>query len=150
MAENLAGFRLSTFPVTRIPMETHKTRRRLKIFFDGGCRPNPGRIEAAVVLRGVPYMFDDLGRGTNSDAEWLALICALELAQSLDLTHIELVGDALAVIRQAQRAISSGCAKPGHAAKFLVLIKGKPLVRIRWIKRQQNLAGIALAARHPR
>lgn len=131
-------------------METPKTRRRLKIFFDGGCRPNPGRIEVAVVVSGVPYLFDDLGRGTNSDAEWLALTCALELSQSLGLTNIELVGDALEVIRQAHRAIRTGHAKHGHAAKVLALIAEKPFARIRWIKREQNLAGIALAARHPR
>lgn len=135
---------------TAIRMETPKTRRRVKIFFDGGCRPNPGRIEAAVVVRGVPHLFDDLGHGTNSDAEWLALICALELTQSLCLTDIELIGDALEVIQQAQTAISTGRAKHGHAARILALTDGKPLARIRWIKREQNLAGIALAARHPR
>jgi ribonuclease HI len=66
------------------------TRRRLKVFFDGGCRPNPGRIEAAVVVRGAAHLFDDLGLGTNSDAEWLALIQALELSRSLGLVDIEL------------------------------------------------------------
>ncbi len=131
-------------------METPKTRRRLKIFFDGGCRPNPGRIEAAVVVRGVPHLFDDLGHGNNTDAEWLALICALELAHSLGLADIELIGDALEVIREAQKALSTGRAKHGHAAQFLGLIAGQPLTRIQWIKREQNLAGIALAARHPR
>ena len=131
-------------------METPRTRCRLKVFFDGGCCPNPGRIEAAVVVRGVPHLFDDLGHGTNSDAEWLALICALESTQSLCLTDIELIGDALEVIQQAQRALSTGRAKNGHSARFLDLIAGKPVARIRWIKREQNLAGIALAARHPR
>lgn len=131
-------------------METPQTQHRLKIFFDGGCRPNPGRIEAAVVVRGVSHLFDDLGHGTNSDAEWLGLLCALELTESLGLTNIELIGDALEVVQKAQRAMSIGRAKHGHAAKFLVLMAGKPLVRIRWIKREQNLAGIALAARHPR
>lgn len=47
--------------------------RPLKIFFDGGCQPNPGKIEVAVVTRGQSHFFDDLGRGTSSDAEWLAL-----------------------------------------------------------------------------
>ncbi len=131
-------------------METPKTRCRLKIFFDGGCRPNPGRIEAAVVVRGVVHLFHDLGHGTNGDAEWLALIRALELTQSLSLTDIDLIGDALDVIQQAQRAMSTGRAKHAHAAKFLVLMAGVPSARIRWIRREQNLAGIALAARHPR
>ena len=85
-------------------------RRRLKLFFDGGCRPNPGRIEAAVVVRGVAHMFDDLGHGTNSDAEWLALLSALELAQSLDLGDVAFMGDAAEVIQQANSALSTGCA----------------------------------------
>lgn len=125
-------------------------RQRVKVFFDGGCRPNPGRIEAAVVVRGVEHLFDDLGIGTNSDAEWLALIRALELSRWLGLTDIELIGDALEVIRQANLALANGHAVPRHAATFLALAASTRPGRIRWIKREQNLAGIALAARHPR
>lgn len=126
------------------------TRRRPKVFFDGGCRPNPGRIEAAVVVRGVVYLFDDLGHGTNSDAEWLALIRAVEVSQSLGLTGVELIGDAIEVIRKANEAWKNGHAPDGHAATFLTLANRLAPARIRWIKREQNLAGIALAARHPR
>ena len=124
--------------------------RRVKVFFDGGCRPNPGPIEAAVVMRGVTHVFDDLGVGSNSDAEWLALVCALELAQSTGLANIELIGDAREVIGQANLALSGASVAAVHAAAFLsVAAKGRP-ARIRWIKREQNLAGIALASRHPR
>lgn len=122
----------------------------IKVFFDGGCRPNPGPIEVAVVVRGARYVFDDLGTGTNSDAEWLALIRALELAQALGLGAVELVGDALEVIRQANLALKDAPAKPGHAATFASLALRGPPAKIRWIKREQNLAGIALAGRHPR
>lgn len=125
-------------------------RRRVKVFFDGGCRPNPGRIEAAVVVRGVTHLFEDLGQGTNADAEWLALICAMEFVQRLALEHVELIGDAVEVIDQANRALRAGVAKDGHAVTFLALHNAAPVARIRWIKREQNLAGIALAARHPR
>lgn len=131
-------------------MEAPTPRRRVKVFFDGGCRPNPGRIEASTVIRGVPYLFDDLGHGSNSDAEWLALICALKLTQSLGLADIVLIGDAVEVIQQANAALNSGRAKHSHAATFLAISAGTPTVRIRWIKRQQNLAGIVLATRHPR
>lgn len=55
--------------------------RRLKILFDGGCHPNPGRIEVAVVARGATYFIDDLGSGNSTDAEWLALLEALRLAR---------------------------------------------------------------------
>ena len=125
-------------------------RRPVRVFFDGGCRPNPGPVEAAVVVRGIVHQFDELGRGNSTDAEWLALIAALELAQQLDLRAIELVGDALEVVKQAKLALQTGCAAPGHAAAFLGMAAKTPRIRLRWIKRQQNLAGIALAARHPR
>ena len=125
-------------------------RRPVRVFFDGGCRPNPGPIEAAVVMRGVVHRFDDLGQGSSTDAEWLALIAALELAQRLDLRDIVLVGDALEVVKQAKRALKTGRAAPGHAAVFLDMASKMPRIRLRWIKRQQNLAGIALAAWHPR
>jgi ribonuclease HI len=140
----------NTNQLTWAPMSSPTKRRRLKVFFDGGCRPNPGRIEAAVVVRGVSHLFDDLGQGTNSDAEWLALICALEVTHSMNLADIELIGDAIEVVRNANRALSIGCATDSRASAFLALCAGRPKPRIRWIKREQNLAGIALAARHPR
>lgn len=125
-------------------------QHRLKVFFDGGCRPNPGPIEAAVVVRGAAYVFDDLGTGSNSDAEWLALIRALEVAQSLNLADVELIGDAVEVIGHADRALRTGEAAAGHAQQFLAIAMKAPPARVRWIRRAQNLAGIALAARHPR
>jgi len=123
-------------------------RRRLKIFFDGGCRPNPGALEAAVVARGSVYFFDDLGHGTSSDAEWLALRLALRLAQSHGETDFDLVGDSLNVIRQAcgsSRPSSPSAAD--HLAKYQeCAAMGRPR-RLIWTPRCQNLAGIALAAR---
>jgi ribonuclease HI len=130
------------------------SQRRVKVYFDGGCRPNSalaaGRIEVAVVVRGVIHVFDDLGHGTNADAEWLALIHAAELSRSLALTNVELIGDAIGVIREADRALRDPGSATGHAAKFAALAASAPPARIRWIRRAQNLAGIALAARHPR
>ncbi len=133
---------------TPAPAPTY--HRRLKVFFDGGCRPNPGRIEAAVVVRGTPHLFDDLGHGSNSDAEWLALICALRVTQSLHLTDITVMGDAAEIIQQANETLRTNRARHSHAATFLALASAMPSLRIRWVKRAQNLAGIALAARHPR
>ena len=126
-------------------------RPRLKIYFDGGCRPNPGRIEVAAVARGVAHVRDDLGHGTNTDAEWLALIHGLELAQSLGETHFELTGDASVVIDQANGVRKCrNAALQAHLDRFTVLAEQTPPARIRWIGRAQNLAGIALAARHQR
>lgn len=123
-------------------------QRRLKVYFDGGCRPNPGLLQAAVVARGATYFFDDLGYGTSSDAEWIALRLALQLAQSLGEPDFDLVGDSLEVILQA--SASSRCnsiAAADHLAKYEeYAASGRPR-RLIWTPRRQNLAGIALAGR---
>jgi ribonuclease HI len=126
-------------------------QRRLKIFFDGGCQPNPGRLEVAVVARGVSYYFDDLGSGTSNDAEWLALRLALRLGQSLGERDFDLIGDCVGVIAQANGL--SRCrtqASVEHRARFRELAAPSPPRRVRWIARTQNLAGIALARRRGR
>ena len=124
---------------------------RLKIYFDGGPRPNPGQIEVAVVARGVTHRFDGLGHGTSHDAEWLALIAAITLAEELGAANFELIGDSVPVIQQANGASPCRCAAAkAHHSRFAALAARTPPARIRWIKRTQNLAGIALAARHGR
>ncbi|MBA3942419.1 MAG: ribonuclease HI, partial [Sphingopyxis sp.] len=77
------------------------TARRTKIYFDGGCRPNPGAIEIAVVTGGAVSVETDAGFGTSLDAEWLALIAALRLARQRGLADFVLLGDAAGVIAQA-------------------------------------------------
>jgi ribonuclease HI len=122
--------------------------RRLKVYFDGGCRPNPGRIEVAVVVRGVTQFFDDLGSGTSEDAEWLALRTALRLAQSSGESDFDLLGDSAHVIAQANGAAKGRSqAALDHWAAFQEEAASAPPRRIRWIQRNQNLAGIALARR---
>lgn len=122
-------------------------QRRIKVYFDGGSRPNPGRIEAAVVIRGHAHYFDDLGSGTNTQAEWQALLRALELAQAAGLRDFDLLGDSREVTGAAARALAQGQAADGQAQAFLALAAGHPPRRVRWIARAQNLAGIALEKR---
>jgi Ribonuclease HI len=98
----------------------------------------------------VSHVFTDLGYGTNEDAEWLGLIRALELVQAEGIVDALLLGDALAVVRQANAALVAGAIAAGHARTFQALHAACRPARIRWIKRSQNLAGIALASRHPR
>lgn len=123
-------------------------RRRLKIYFDGGCRPNPGVVEVAVVARGATYFFDNLGCGTSSDAEWIALRLALQLAHSLGEPEFDLIGDSLEVIGQARGlSPSSSPSAADHLARYEeCAARGRPR-RLVWTPRQQNLAGIALARR---
>ena len=125
--------------------------RRTKVFFDGGCRPNPGKIECAVVLKGVTHYGDDFGQGSNSDAEWLAAIYALEIAARFGEREIVLLGDSTLIVTQATGAAPCRSAElKAHHVKFTALAQIFDMVRIRHIGRAQNLAGIALARRHPR
>jgi len=124
---------------------------RVKIFFDGGCRPNPGEMEIAIVVGGNAHVRRNIGHGTSMDAEWLALIEALRLAQQLDLREFILLGDSAAVIAQASgKAKCRGADNENHLRTYTALASalGKP--RVRHIKRSQNLAGIALSQRYPR
>lgn len=118
--------------------------RRTKIYFDGGCRPNPGAMEIAVVAGGVAEIDHDAGTGSSMDAEWLALIAALRLARARGLADFVLLGDAAAVIHQANGVALARGSAARHLAAFRELAgDGEP--RVRHIKRTQNLAGIALA-----
>ena len=121
---------------------------RLKVFFDGGCRPNPGRIEVAAVARGVVRFVEDLGIGSNADAEWLALIEAYRLAVTATDGPFDLIGDSAYVIALANgRAACRTAAMRAHRDRFMAMAAKRPPARIRWISRNQNLAGIALDRR---
>jgi ribonuclease HI len=122
---------------------------RIKVFFDGGCRPNPGEMEVAVVAAGRTRILRDLGRGTSEDAEWLALIHALKIARSLDTADVVLLGDAIGIIGQANGTVKCRGAGLRHLETFRSLASEAP-PRIRYIKRAQNLAGVALARLHVR
>lgn len=117
----------------------------MKIFFDGGCRPNPGEMQVAVVARGVVHHVASLGHGSSEQAEWLALLHGLSVADAAGERDILLLGDAAGVIAQA-----NGAAKSRNAALRIFLEKFRQQsatfehVRVRYIRRNQNLAGIAL------
>ncbi len=124
--------------------------RRTKIYFDGGCRPNPGPMEIAVVTGGVATIERDIGAGSSLDAEWLALLAALRLARARALADFVLLVDAAAVIAQAAGRARAHGEVAEHVAAFRALAGDGPAPRIRHIGRAQNLAGIALAKLHPR
>jgi len=117
-------------------------------FFDGGCRPNPGPMEAAVVSRGRAHVRDDLGIGDNNQAEWLALLFAVELAAAEDASDVLFVGDSVLVVQQASGVWP--CRSPQlepYLAAFTQASAIFPRFRLKQVSRSKNLAGITLARR---
>lgn len=123
---------------------------RIKVYFDGGCRPNPGRIELAVVIRGQAHVQLDAGYGSSHDAEWLALIEAVRLVRNLDIPDFVLLGDALAVIGPASGTVKCSRQAAAHLRVLDELLPQRGRANLRYIRRSQNLAGIELARLHGR
>ena len=122
---------------------------RVKLFFDGGWRPATG-METAVVVRGQEYVRQGLGPGSAMEAEWLALIHAVEVARELGLEEPVFLGDSLAVVSQAGGTVRCRRDHADHFQAFAALQPPSGKRRIRHVKRSQNLAGVALARRHER
>lgn len=116
--------------------------------FDGGSRPNPGPMEIAVVAGGQTHVRDDIGSGDNNEAEWLALLFAVELATAAQVRDVRFVGDSTLVIQQASGAwpCRSTQLQP-YLATFKQAVTGFDRVVLRHVPRSKNLAGIALARR---
>lgn len=125
------------------------TRDRITLHFDGGCRPNPGLMEIAVVVRGETHFRDALGKGDNNEAEWLALLFAVELAIQKGARAARLIGDSTLVIEQAtgRQPCRSAHLRP-YLDRFRAMAPLIPAMTLRQVPRSKNLAGIALARRN--
>jgi len=134
----------------RQPALSSVPEKPLKLFFDGGCRPNPGMMETAVAARGQVWHRPAIGPGTNDHAEWQALLDALDVASELGAKDIVLLGDSAFVVAQASGTLKPRPAFAPFLARYRELAAGFTRVRLRRIPRAQNLAGIALARTWPR
>lgn len=107
-------------------------------------------MEIAVVVRGRTYLERGLGPGSGMDAEWRALIAAVRIAQSSGLEDVVFLGDSTAVIAQANGTVKCRAGFAPYLETFTALKAASGPLRIRYVKRAQNLAGIALARLHGR
>lgn len=125
--------------------------KRMTLYFDGGARPNPGRMEIAVVAHGEVHVRDDVGQGDNCTAEWLALRYAVEIATAAGAADVLFVGDARTIVEQALGHWR--CRSPQlqpHLDAYRNATAAFARVHVRHVPRSKNLAGTALARRHPR
>ena len=79
---------------------------RLTVHIDGGARGNPGPAGAGIVVRcrddGVSLREAGffLGKATNNQAEYSALIRGLEAAAELEADEVEVFSDSELLVRQ--------------------------------------------------
>jgi ribonuclease HI len=95
---------------------------RLRVHVDGGARGNPGPAAIAAVVSDVDGQVlieasEAIGRATNNEAEYRALLLGIERAVQLGATELELVGDSELVVKQIQGAykVKKADLKPLHA-----------------------------------
>ncbi|MDT9600102.1 reverse transcriptase-like protein [Sphingosinicella rhizophila] len=102
-------------------------------------------METAVVARGRVFHRPAQGQGSSHLAEFLALLHALDVAAELGAQDIVLLGDSLTVVEQANKRLPCRSARIREClAAFEEKARAFASVRVRHIKRTQNLAGIAL------
>jgi ribonuclease HI len=114
------------------------------LHFDGSCNPNPGpNSRAGFILRvgcKIIERSEHLGPGTNNTAEYHALILGLREALSRGVTHLEVYGDSLLVIRGVKR----GPRKSGKPhlevlkREAISLIRKFASIDLNWVAREQN------------
>ncbi|MDY7083407.1 MAG: ribonuclease HI family protein [Halobacteria archaeon] len=76
----------------------------ITVYFDGASRGNPGESAVAyVIVDGetvVKKHAEEIDEGTNNEAEYKALLKALETAHKLGYSNVEAVGDSQLVVKQ--------------------------------------------------
>jgi ribonuclease HI len=75
------------------------------IFTDGGASPNPGPASIGVAIKDetgqtVGLISRSIGVATNNEAEYQAVIAALEMALKLEVSQVELRSDSELLVRQ--------------------------------------------------
>jgi ribonuclease HI len=122
------------------------------IYFDGGSKPNPGNMEACVVLcengRNTPFVNKKLGHGTNNVAEWTALLWAMSLAQYHGWQGVVIKGDSKLVINQAQGIWRIKQLEFVPFREEFVRLQRNVRAKLVHTPREYNMAGIMLEHGH--
>tara|TARA_Y100000591_G_scaffold324560_1_gene344163 strand:- start:1705 stop:2079 length:375 start_codon:yes stop_codon:yes gene_type:complete len=74
-------------------------------YFDGSAAPNPGRMRYGVSIqdasgREIAFRNGFAGFGSNNTAEYIGLVNAIELCESLGISDVTIRGDSQLVINQ--------------------------------------------------
>ena len=127
--------------------------RRLVIYADGAARGNPGPAGIGVVIedergRVLKELSQFVGRKTNNQAEYMALIQGLEAAAEYQADAVQVRLDSELLVHQlrGEYKVKSPLLKP-LSNKVQKLLAGYKVVGIEHIERQYNRAADRLANR---
>ena len=129
--------------------------KRVVIFTDGVAEPNPGPAAIGATIKDeqgrlITAISQPIGRATNNQAEYRAVIAAMEEAIRLGVDHVDMRSDSELVVKQinGRYRVKNASLKPLYrkAKRLQSVLKGFTITHI---PRQQNreadrLAGIAL------
>ncbi|MCC2972565.1 ribonuclease HI family protein [Massilia sp. IC2-476] len=123
-----------------------------RAWFDGSARPNPGRCGIGAVLIGPDGLRVEVSRtagyGNSSEAEYQALIAALEAAVAHGAEAPSFHGDSQVVVDDvnAPDSASAAALRP-YRERARALLAQLPGATLRWIPRHKNTAADALSQR---
>jgi ribonuclease HI len=127
------------------------SKNKLIIHTDGAVRGNPGPAAIGATLKDekgnlIASISRRIGSTTNNQAEYQAIINALEKASSLGARHIELKSDSELVVKQinGKYKIKKAMLRPLYQ-KVIQLIGSLEGFKIAYIPREQNTEADNLA-----
>jgi ribonuclease HI len=133
--------------------KVNEVRMRLKLFFDGACKPNPGDGGYGfVIIEDQDVIYSDNGRlstvSTSNTAEYMALIHGLRyvLRQFGESVELEIFGDSQLVIEQLknERAVENPLLRTVYQVASSIIEKFQ-YVTLTHVPREQNVLADRLA-----
>ena len=125
--------------------------KRVVIFTDGAAEPNPGPAAIGVTIKDkrgklITLISQRIGRATNNQAEYRAIIAALEEAVRLGVKQVDIKMDSELVVKQinGEYRVKKATLKPLYqqVKQLLGLLEGFTITHI---PRQQNTEADKLA-----
>lgn len=129
--------------------------KKVIIFTDGAAEPNPGPAAIGATIKDeqgklITTISQGIGRATNNQAEYRAVIAALESAIKLGASHVELRSDSELLVRQinGQYRVKNAALKPLYqqVKQQLSQLEGFTITHIQGQENAEahNLANMAL------
>ena len=95
--------------------------KKVVILTDGAAEPNPGPAAIGAAIKDeqgriLSVISQSIGKATNNQAEYRAIITALETALKLNVSHVQIRSDSQLIVRQinGQYRVKEASLKPLH------------------------------------